>query len=376
MSSNWILLLGMLILLTGGSQGASKRFFTDFLQDLPTPGTGGPTFDTNIATNVTGLVGKTIKLTCRVKNLGNRTVSWVRHRDIHLLTVGRYTYTSDQRFEAMHSPHAEDWTLRIRYAQRKDSGIYECQISTTPPIGHPVYLNIVEPITDIIGGPELHINMGSTINLTCTVKFAPEPPPAVVWSHNRELINFDSPRGGISLVTEKGVLTSSRLLVQKAIQQDSGLYTCSPSNANPTSVRVHIVDGEHPAAMHHGSSGSLEPPELLLLLLLSCGLLLFLELNGNGSGSGTESYISRLPSTDHSSPTTTTTTANMTTTTTATITTELEQRNKTSTSNKTNANANDIFAVIAIANVIAPVSCAELQLSGNQLEYGMLPSAT
>lgn len=67
----------------------------------------------------------------------------MRHRDIHLLTVGRYTYTSDQRFEALHSPHTEDWTLRIRYPQRKDSGIYECQISTTPPIGHPVYLTIV-----------------------------------------------------------------------------------------------------------------------------------------------------------------------------------------------------------------------------------------
>ena len=70
-------------------------------------------------------------------------VSWVRHRDIHLLTVGRYTYTSDQRFEALHLPHAEEWTLRIRYPQKKDSGIYECQISTTPPIGHPVYLTIV-----------------------------------------------------------------------------------------------------------------------------------------------------------------------------------------------------------------------------------------
>lgn len=48
----------------------------------------------------------------------------------------------------MHSPHAEDWTLRIRYAQRKDSGIYECQISTTPPIGHSVYLNIVGECTN------------------------------------------------------------------------------------------------------------------------------------------------------------------------------------------------------------------------------------
>lgn len=70
-------------------------------------------------------------------------VSWVRHRDIHLLTVGRYTYTSDQRFEAKHSPHTEEWKLIIRYPQRKDTGYYECQISTTPPIGHPVYLTIV-----------------------------------------------------------------------------------------------------------------------------------------------------------------------------------------------------------------------------------------
>lgn len=77
------------------------------------------------------------------KRLVSFQVSWVRHRDIHLLTVGRYTYTSDQRFEALHFPHTEDWTLRIRYPQRKDSGIYECQISTTPPIGHHVYLTIV-----------------------------------------------------------------------------------------------------------------------------------------------------------------------------------------------------------------------------------------
>ena len=45
----------------------------------------------------------------------------------------------------------------------------------------------VEPVTDIIGGPELHINKGSTINLTCIVKYAPEPPPSVVWSHNRQV---------------------------------------------------------------------------------------------------------------------------------------------------------------------------------------------
>lgn len=59
-----------------------------------------------------------------------------------------------------------------------------------------------------------------------------------------QAINFDSPRGGISLVTEKGPVTSSRLLIQKAIERDSGLYTCSPSNTHPNSVRVHIVNGK------------------------------------------------------------------------------------------------------------------------------------
>ncbi|KAL0128915.1 hypothetical protein PUN28_003941 [Cardiocondyla obscurior] len=238
-----------------GIASCLRNFRTDFLEEWPTPGTG-PHFDISMQSNFTGLVGKTVHLVCKVKNLGNRTVSWVRHRDIHLLTVGRYTYTSDQRFEALHSPHTEDWTLRIRYPQRKDSGIYECQISTTPPIGHPVYLTIVEPVTIIVGAPDLFVNKGSTINLTCVVKFAPEPPPTMTWSHNSEVINFDSPRGGISLVTEKGPETTSRLMIQKAVPSDSGIYRCEPSNANPSSIKVHVVNEEHPAAMHHGDGSS------------------------------------------------------------------------------------------------------------------------
>lgn len=70
-------------------------------------------------------------------------VSWVRHRDIHLLTVGRYTYTSDQRFKSIHHPHSEDWLLQIKYPQHRDSGIYECQISTTPHMSHYIHLNVI-----------------------------------------------------------------------------------------------------------------------------------------------------------------------------------------------------------------------------------------
>lgn len=38
----------------------------------------------------------------------------MRHRDIHLLTAGRSTYTSDQRFQSVHNPHTEDWVLQVK----------------------------------------------------------------------------------------------------------------------------------------------------------------------------------------------------------------------------------------------------------------------
>jgi hypothetical protein len=57
-------------------------------------------------------------------------------------------------------------------------------------------------------------------------------------------INYDSARGGVSVITEKGDITTSYLLIQRAKSSDSGQYTCSPSNANSKSVNVHILAGE------------------------------------------------------------------------------------------------------------------------------------
>ncbi|KAJ9585991.1 hypothetical protein L9F63_020355, partial [Diploptera punctata] len=55
----------------------SRRFRTDFLQELPTPGTG-PHFDTSVPNNLTGLVGKTAYLNCRVKEFGQQNVKFKR----------------------------------------------------------------------------------------------------------------------------------------------------------------------------------------------------------------------------------------------------------------------------------------------------------
>ncbi|XP_038113346.1 kin of IRRE-like protein 1 isoform X2 [Culex quinquefasciatus] len=213
-----------------------------------------PYFDETTPRNVTALVGKSAYLSCRVKNLGNKTVSWIRHRDIHILTVGSYTYTSDQRFQATHHKNTDDWTLQIKWAQKRDAGIYECQISTQPVRSYFVTLSVVVPTATIIGGPDLHVDKGSTINLTCAVKYSPEPPAYIFWYHHDEVISYDSSRGGVSVITEKGDVTTSHLLIQNADLDDSGKYSCSPSNADVASVRVHVLNGEHPEAMQTGTA--------------------------------------------------------------------------------------------------------------------------
>lgn len=125
-----------------------------------------PSFDMSVSNNITGLVGKSAFLSCRVRNLGNKTVSWIRHRDIHILTVGSYTYTSDQRFQATHSINTDKWTLQIKWAQKRDSGLYECQISTQPVKSYFVNLNVIVPTATILGELINEIEIKLHLNLT------------------------------------------------------------------------------------------------------------------------------------------------------------------------------------------------------------------
>ncbi|XP_055677693.1 zwei Ig domain protein zig-8-like isoform X2 [Lutzomyia longipalpis] len=260
-SIQWMvfLLMSCFIGTTIGSfqaQNHGHNTLTERTTPMPSLGYISPAyFDISIPRNVTALVGKSAYLSCRVRNLGNKTVAWVRHRDIHVLTIGTYTYTSDQRFQTTHHKDTDEWTLHIKWAQPRDAGTYECQISSVPIRSYTVTLSVVVPTASILGGPDLYVDKGSTINLTCAIRFSPEPPAYIFWYHQDEVISYDSTRGGVSVITEKGEVTTSYLLIQDAELTDSGKYSCSPSNADVASVRVHVLNGERPEAMQTGSAG-------------------------------------------------------------------------------------------------------------------------
>lgn len=212
-----------------------------------------PYFDNTTKREVTTTVGQSAYLHCRVRNLGDRAVSWIRKRDLHILTVAILTYTNDQRFQSLHSDGSDEWTLKIASPQLRDSGIYECQVSTEPKISLAFRLNVVVSQAEILGRPEMFIKSGSDINLTCVVRETPEPPSFIYWYRGSNVINY-SQRGGISVLTEKQTRTS-RLQIARALPADSGNYTCAPSSSHAASVIVHVLN-EHPAAMQHGNSSS------------------------------------------------------------------------------------------------------------------------
>ncbi|CAH2049032.1 unnamed protein product, partial [Iphiclides podalirius] len=229
-----------------------------------------PYFDDVSPRNVTTLIGQSAVLRCRAKHIGNRTVSWMRKRDLHILTSHIFTYTGDARFSVLHPEPSDDWDLKIDYVQLRDAGVYECQINTEPKINMAVKNESHTPATpapprssvavaNIWGSQEVIVMKGSTLALTCSVNIQSSPPSSasISWYHGNSVLDFDSPRGGISLETEKTESgTTSKLLVTKADLTDSGNYSCVPNNAQPASVTVHVLLGEEKPAAMQTSSGA------------------------------------------------------------------------------------------------------------------------
>ncbi|XP_018399534.1 PREDICTED: hemicentin-1-like [Cyphomyrmex costatus] len=209
------------------------------------------------------------------RQVREREISWIRKRDLHILTSSTFAYTGDARFSVKHPESSDEWTLRIEYIQPRDAGIYECQVNTEPKMNLAFMLKVEAAQATILGPEDVYVKKGSTISLTCEVNVRSTPPSSVTWYQGGAVLDFDSPRGGISLETEKtDTGTTSRLLVTQARLSDSGNYTCVPSNANPASVMVHVLNGEHPAAMQHGGSCGMAPTILLASITLIIANLL------------------------------------------------------------------------------------------------------
>jgi len=241
-----------------------------------------PHFDIYKVENHTVQLGASAFLPCIIKNLGNKSVSWIRARDSHILTVDSEVFISDLRFSAIHSKRESAWMLQIKSVEATDAGKYECQVSTTPKLSHFVYLTVIVPKVRIFGDRDIFVKSLSTVQLKCVVSQSLMAPTYMEWRHNghRIITLPDSMSSSGSLGGGGGSLgfgagggserrlqttppehiaegtTMSTLTILQARTTDSGIYTCLPSQLETASVNLHVLESDLPALMQ--TSGS--PP--------------------------------------------------------------------------------------------------------------------
>lgn len=202
-----------------------------------------PIFINNTRTTVTVASGNTATLKCRVHNLEGRTVSWIRKKDLHIMTMGSDVYSNDRRIQVHHprgNNERDDWLLHIHQAKPKDSGAYECQINTEPKKSKGYKLHVKVSRAQILGDQDVLVQAGNDINLICRSEELSGTLNHVIWYRNNIQIENLLYRGGISVVTERR-RRYSRLLVSKVTKDDGGNYTCAPSNARADSVMVYVI---------------------------------------------------------------------------------------------------------------------------------------
>ncbi|EDW80515.2 uncharacterized protein Dwil_GK11528 [Drosophila willistoni] len=232
-----------------------------------------PYLDGYATSNVTTQIGTHAYLPCRVKQLGNKSVSWIRLRDGHILTVDRAVFIADQRFLAIKQPD-KYWTLQIKYVQARDAGAYECQVSTEPKVSARVQLHVVVPRTEILGEPDRYVKAGSNVVLRCIVRGALEPPTFIMWYHGAEQLAADSRRHRTQLdpnlpeANGEGQSTIGSLIIESAKKRDTGNYTCSPSNSPSATVTLNIINGESSASAVTSSAPTTRGYTLCIMALL------------------------------------------------------------------------------------------------------------
>lgn len=113
----------------------------------------------------------------------------------------------------------------------------------------------------ILGPAELYVKSGSAVSVTCIISQGPHDLGSVSWYRDMDMLHVLTERR-MRIDTDWTDALTSRLRISGATPADSGNYSCVPTVAAPASVNVHVINGEHPAAMQHGNKNQAPPRAL------------------------------------------------------------------------------------------------------------------
>ncbi|CAG9772655.1 unnamed protein product [Ceutorhynchus assimilis] len=225
-----------------------------------------PYFDEIYKRDIEAIEGQTVIIPCTVTNLSReKVVSWIRSKDIHILSSGPHIFSSDYRFEVVHNDRNIDfWGLRIRGVKADDTGQYECQVNTEPKMSLAFKLTVSSLGSDdnskwlgyskIDGPKEVFVQHGTPFHVSCMITpiFTRNINLDAWWLHEDTQILFQPKESRISIQTaydKNKNQIHSILSFEYVTWQDVGLYTCLQPSVKKDSLKLVIVEAESSEAM-------------------------------------------------------------------------------------------------------------------------------
>ncbi|EDV91183.1 GH17311 [Drosophila grimshawi] len=228
--------------------------------------------------NITAQMGNHAYMPCQIHRLSDKPVSWVRLSDGHIISVDESTFIGDERFQSIYQEHGDyTWSLQIKYVETSDAGWYECQMATEPKLSAKVHLEVIRPKTELIGDQTRFVKAGSKVALHCIVRGTLDPPKYIIWFRGQKKISESDERSGWYTQLDRNIFgtvgdnqnTIGSLIIPFVRKEDSGNYTCQPSNSVSVSVDLHVLSGEYSAsAIMSGVAERTKRSTFLLLLLV------------------------------------------------------------------------------------------------------------
>ncbi|CAG9795206.1 unnamed protein product [Diatraea saccharalis] len=218
--------------------------------------TDEPTF-VGDGTNITVVEGRDATLTCKVENLHNYKVAWLRVDTQTILTIGPHVITKNHRVSVTRGdPRA--WALTLRDARLADGGYYMCQINTEPMITQTHHLQVFD-IVDSNSSSEVMVREGDNVSLHCAASGTPHP--TIGW-RREDLANI---RVGLKNVTK---WSGAWLNLTEVSREMNGAFLCIATNGVPPSVSkrilLHVLCKPTARAVHKMIGGYLGDSALLL----------------------------------------------------------------------------------------------------------------
>lgn len=97
----------------------------------------------------------------------------------------------------------------------------------------------------------MYVKTGSTVSLKCVITQSLEEPAYIFWYHDNErVLDYDRRQKDIRVERIGADTTVGTLILYHVTREDSGNYTCSPSNLDSSSVLLHVLNGKSSLHLH------------------------------------------------------------------------------------------------------------------------------